>query len=144
MQWPHTPSPSRATCSSTALRRRSEKPELTLTAIRKACGPGGHRVTLLLSSRFTSSDVSRLLKSHHQPGVSTSVSRRPHTTPALRQQEVRSLLTNSSLPRIQFPRELFPEFLPPRRTILNCGRHPEQVKIGKMERYRCWRERFEE
>ena len=120
MQWLHTLSPSRATCSSTARRRFSVKAELALMVIRNTCGPGEHRDTLLMISLFTSSDVSWALKSHHQPGVSTTVSHRPATMPSLREQVVLSLVTNSSLPRRKFPTELFPEFLPPRRTIFNC------------------------
>lgn len=44
------------------------------------------------------------------------------------------MVINSCLPRMKFPTELLPEFLPPRRIIFNCDVHqlsPDKDKKKK-------------
>src|SRR4029434_8532887 len=109
-------------CSCNILPLSSVMATSTRMTRRTACGPGGHRDTLSTISCLVSSEVSSRLISHH-PGMSTIVTCLPATSPCLFTHcSVLTSGSNSSLPRMVFPAELFAASLFPSSTILKSER----------------------
>src|SRR4029434_10013443 len=140
-------------CSCTDLLSVSVNDLFALMTSSTAWGPGGHRDTLRTISFLSRSGVFAMGKLRIHPGASTTVMCLPAVSPSLfTHSAVSPEVSNSSLPRMVFPDELFPSLLLPSSTILMskiCGaspgnRHHDTAKDTELHAtsYSCTLSRF--